>query len=159
MLFRSNFFVSQSRYATGEEGAIVKREWWVMWEKDDPPKCEFVIQSWDTAFTKSERSDYSACTTWGVFYKDEDKKDAHIILLDSFQKRMEFPELKEKAPSEPEVYLIIEEFWKKYEYGPSLREIAYLRGKVGLGNTKRIVDDKIPASEPLCVHGATRTIR
>jgi len=82
---------------TGEEGAIVKREWWVMWEKDDPPKCEFVIQSWDTAFTKSERSDYSACTTWGVFYKDEDKKDAHIILLDSFQKRMEFPELKEKA--------------------------------------------------------------
>ena len=82
---------------TSEEGAIVKREWWKVWEQEDPPECEFIIQSWDTAFTKSERSDFSACTTWGVFYKDEDKSDAHIILLDAFQKRMEFPELKEKA--------------------------------------------------------------
>ena len=76
---------------TAEEGAIVKREWWQTWEKEDPPRCEYIIQSWDTAFTKSERSDYSACTTWGVFYKDEDRNDAHIILLDAFQERMEFP--------------------------------------------------------------------
>lgn len=82
---------------TGEEGAIIKREWWQSWDDEEPPKCEFIIQSWDTAFTKNERSDYSACTTWGVFYKDEDKKDPHIILLDAFQKRMEFPELKDKA--------------------------------------------------------------
>lgn len=82
---------------TGEEGAIVKREWWKRWDSDDPPRCEFLIQSWDTAFTKNERSDYSACTTWGVFYMNEDQKDAHIILLDAFQERMEFPELKEKA--------------------------------------------------------------
>jgi predicted phage terminase large subunit-like protein len=82
---------------TAEEGAVVKREWWQSWEKDDPPPTDFIIQSWDTAFTKNERSDYSACTTWGVFYKDEDKADANIILLDAFKKRMEFPELKEKA--------------------------------------------------------------
>jgi predicted phage terminase large subunit-like protein len=85
---------------TGEEGAIVKREWWKLWEKDDPPVCDFIIQSWDTAFTKSERADYSACTTWGVFYKDEDKRDPNIIMLDAFQKRMEFPELKDKALSQ-----------------------------------------------------------
>lgn len=85
---------------TGEEGAIVKREWWKVWEKDDPPACDFIIQSWDTAFTKSERADYSACTTWGVFYKDEDKRDPNIIMLDAFQKRMEFPELKDKALSQ-----------------------------------------------------------
>jgi predicted phage terminase large subunit-like protein len=82
---------------TGEEGAIVKREWWKVWEKDDPPKCEFIIQSWDTAFTKNERSDYSACTTWGVFHLNEDERDVNIIMLDAFQKRMEFPELKDKA--------------------------------------------------------------
>ena len=82
---------------TGEEGAIVKRDWWRIWEKDDPPRCEFVIQAWDTAFTKNERSDFSACTTWGVFYMNEDPNDPNIILLDAFQKRMEFPELKEKA--------------------------------------------------------------
>ena len=82
---------------TSEEGAIIKREWWKLWEPDKPPRCEFIIQSWDTAFTKSERADYSACTTWGVFYKDENENDPNVILLDAFKKRMEFPELKEKA--------------------------------------------------------------
>ncbi len=82
---------------TSEEGAIVKREWWKIWEKEDPPRCDFVIQSWDTAFTKNERSDYSACTTWGVFYMNENEDDPHVILLDAFKARMEFPELKERA--------------------------------------------------------------
>lgn len=82
---------------TGEEGAIVKREWWQEWTGDRAPPCEFIIQSWDTAFTKNERSDYSACTTWGVFYKDEDKNNANIILLDAMKQRMEFPELKKTA--------------------------------------------------------------
>ena len=82
---------------TGEEGAIVKREWWQNWEGERAPPCEFIIQSWDTAFTKNERSDYSACTTWGVFYKDEDKNNANIILLDAFKERLEFPDLKKRA--------------------------------------------------------------
>jgi len=82
---------------TSEEGAIVKREWWKEWDHERPPQCNFIIQSWDTAFTKNERSDYSACTTWGVFYKDEDVNDVNIILLDAFKERMEFPQLKERA--------------------------------------------------------------
>jgi predicted phage terminase large subunit-like protein len=81
---------------TGEEGAIVKREWWQEWQ-GDPPPCDFIIQSWDTAFTKNERSDYSACTTWGVFKKDEDPNNVNIILLDAFKERMEFPDLKRRA--------------------------------------------------------------
>jgi predicted phage terminase large subunit-like protein len=82
---------------TSEEGALVKREWWQVWEKEHPPPCDFIIQSWDTAFTKNERSDYSACTTWGVFKMNEDPNDMHIILLDAFKERMEFPELKQRA--------------------------------------------------------------
>ena len=82
---------------TSEEGALVKREWWMEWEKEIPPYCQFIIQSWDTAFTKNERSDYSACTTWGVFFKDENENDPHIILLDALKERMEFPELKQRA--------------------------------------------------------------
>ena len=82
---------------TSEEGALIKREWWQEWESEIPPPCQFVIQSWDTAFTKSERSDYSACTTWGVFYKDENENDPNIILLDALKERMEFPELKARA--------------------------------------------------------------
>jgi predicted phage terminase large subunit-like protein len=84
---------------TSEEGAIVKREWWRIWE-DDPPPCEYIIQSWDTAFTKSERADYSACTTWGVFYMNENPQDPNVILLDAFKRRMEFPELKQVALEE-----------------------------------------------------------
>jgi len=96
---------------TSEEGAIVKREWWKIWKSDKPPRCEFVIQSWDTAFTKSERSDYSACTTWGVFYMNENENDPHVILLDAFKRRMEFPELKEKAFNhykewEPDAFIV-----------------------------------------------------
>ena len=82
---------------TSEEGALVKRDWWKIWEQDTPPQCTYLIQSWDTAFTKNERSDYSACTTWGVFYLNEDEMQPNVILLDAFKARLEFPELKEKA--------------------------------------------------------------
>lgn len=82
---------------TSEEGALVKREWWKVWEEARPPKCHYLIQSWDTAFTKNERSDYSACTTWGVFYLNEDERDPNIILLDAMKERMEFPTLKQRA--------------------------------------------------------------
>ena len=84
---------------TSDVSAIIKREWWKQWEHEDPPFCEFLIQSWDTAFLKTQRSDYSACTTWGVFYTPNDRgiDVANIILLNSFKKRMEFPELKQTA--------------------------------------------------------------
>ena len=87
---------------TSDVSAIVKREWWNIWEHDDPPSCEFVLQSWDTAFEKTNRSDYSACTTWGVFYKPDDTgvTQANIILLNAFRQRMEFPLLKKKAIEE-----------------------------------------------------------
>jgi predicted phage terminase large subunit-like protein len=87
---------------TSDNSAIIKREWWKVWEGDSPPYCEYLIQSWDTAFTKNERSDYSACTTWGVFYQPDDtgKDQANIIALNAFKKRMEFPELKMRAYQE-----------------------------------------------------------
>ncbi len=96
---------------SAEEGALIKREWWQVWEKDNPPICDFIIQSWDTAFTKNERSDYSACTTWGVFCKDEDPSDVHIILLDALKERLEFPELKIRAMEmykewEPDAFIV-----------------------------------------------------
>ena len=96
---------------TSEEGALIKREWWKVWDKENPPACDFIIQSWDTAFTKNERSDYSACTTWGVFYVNEDPNDANIILLDALKERLEFPELKSRALEmykewEPDAFIV-----------------------------------------------------
>jgi predicted phage terminase large subunit-like protein len=96
---------------TSEEGALVKREWWQEWTQEKPPVCEYIIQSWDTAYTKNERSDYSACTTWGVFYLNEDEMQPNIILLDAVKERLEFPELKERALQyykewEPDVFIV-----------------------------------------------------
>lgn len=82
---------------TSDTEAIVKRSWWKWWEADEPPHCEFIIQSWDTAHEIKRVNDYSACTTWGVFYNDEDRGLPNIILLNAFKERMEFPDLKVKA--------------------------------------------------------------
>ena len=84
---------------TSEEGALIKREWWKEWTEHELPPCECIIQSWDTAFLKTQRSDYSACTTWGVFYhnNDADQQRPNLILLDSFKDKLEFPELKRAA--------------------------------------------------------------
>ena len=81
---------------TAEEGSIIKREWWKVWDKDYIPKLYHVIQSYDTAFLKKETADYSAITTWGIFYPDPDSP-AHLILLDAVKDRLEFPELRKKA--------------------------------------------------------------
>jgi len=78
----------------GNESAIVKRDWWKWWEKDSPPMCDYILQSWDTAFEKTQRADYSAGTTWGIFNCEEDNFAPNIILLNTYKKRVEFPELK-----------------------------------------------------------------
>jgi predicted phage terminase large subunit-like protein len=85
---------------TSESSAIVKRDWWRVWESETAPPCNFILMSWDTAFEKSNRADYSALTTWGVFYHDNSqtgKPEANIILLNAFRERMEFPQLKQTA--------------------------------------------------------------
>ncbi len=95
---------------TSEEGAIIKREWWRPWKSKYIPPLQHVIQSYDTAFLKSETADYSAITTWGVFYPSEDQ-GAQLMLLDAVKGRYEFPELRRKALEqykywEPETVLV-----------------------------------------------------
>jgi predicted phage terminase large subunit-like protein len=82
---------------TAESSAIVSRKHWRIWPHDEPPPVEYVIQSWDTAFETKNNSDYSACTTWGVWYNEEEGNAPQVILLDAFKDRMAFPELKEIA--------------------------------------------------------------
>ena len=88
---------------TSEEGAIIKRDWWQLWEHDEPPSCHYVIQSYDTAFSKKETADYSAITTWGVFQPQEGMGDA-IVLLDAQKGRWDFPELKAIAQEQYSEY-------------------------------------------------------
>ena len=81
---------------TAEEGSLIKREWWKVWEKPYIPPLQHVIQSYDTAYLKKETADFTAITTWGVFYPNEDSP-ANLILLDSYKERVEFPELRKEA--------------------------------------------------------------
>ena len=82
---------------TSDNSAIVKREWWKIWEGEDPPPCDYVLQTWDTAHEKGTRNDFSACTTWGVWYNPEDNDQPNLILLNSFKERLEWIDLKKKA--------------------------------------------------------------
>jgi predicted phage terminase large subunit-like protein len=95
---------------TAEEGAIIKRDWWRPWTKRELPNLQHVIQSYDTAFSAKESADFSAITTWGIFYPNEGYGSA-IILLDAIKERLEFPELKQIALQqykywEPETVII-----------------------------------------------------
>ena len=84
---------------SNDEGAILKREWWKRWEKEYTPQLEYVIQSYDTAYSKKETADYSAITTWGVFTVDMDSGPS-ILLLNVKKGRWDFPQLKRIAKEE-----------------------------------------------------------
>lgn len=76
-----------------EEGALIKREWWQVWEEDQPPECEFTIMALDAAQEAHNRADYNALTTWGVFMNRKTNQ-YNIILLNAIKERLEYPELK-----------------------------------------------------------------
>jgi len=95
---------------TAEEAAMVKREWWKEWPNEDPPTCEYIIMTLDAAAEKNNRADFTALTTWGVFFHEEENCYC-IILLNSIKKRLEFPELKELAMEqyeewEPDAFIV-----------------------------------------------------
>jgi len=109
---------------TAENSAIISRKMWRIWEGEEPPQCDYIIQSWDTAFETKNNSDYSACTTWGVFFNEEEKDAAQIILLDAFKDRMAFPELKQIALKhyrdwEPDAFIVE----KKAAGAPLIQEL------------------------------------
>lgn len=109
---------------TSEASAIVARKHWRIWEHENPPTCEYIIQSWDTAFEAKTTADYSACTTWGVFYNEEEHDQAQLILLDAFKDRMQFPELKQIALKhykdwEPDAFIVE----KKAAGAPLIQEL------------------------------------
>jgi predicted phage terminase large subunit-like protein len=84
---------------TNDDGAVLKREWWRKWKHDEPPSCEYVLQTMDTAYSKKETADFSVIATWGVFYPSADGGPA-LILLSVQKGRWDFPELKRVARSE-----------------------------------------------------------
>ena len=109
---------------TSDVSAIISRKSWRIWTGDEPPPCEYIIQSWDTAHETKSTSDYSACTTWGVWYNEEENNAPQVILLDAFKDRMAFPELKAIAFKhwkewDPDAFIVE----KKAAGGPLIQEL------------------------------------
>lgn len=131
---------------TSEEGALIKRADWQDWPHSKPPVCEIIVQAWDTAFTTGTRSDYSACTTWGVFFNEETNRNA-IILLDAIKGKWEFPQLKRKAldmynEHKPDICLIEGRatgqplIYELRAMGIPVQEVTVGRGAAGQSNDK-----------------------
>ena len=73
-------------------GGILKPELFRLWPTTkEIPDLQFVIQSYDTAFTQDTMNDPSACTVWGVF---EYEKRRQVILLDAWAEHLEYSPLK-----------------------------------------------------------------
>lgn len=96
---------------TSDAVAVIKRESWREWPTTRPPSCDFIIQTWDTAFEAKTTSDFSACTTWGIFTNEAENNESQVILLDAFKDRMEFPDLKQYVKKhydewEPDILMV-----------------------------------------------------
>jgi predicted phage terminase large subunit-like protein len=90
------WYAQYQQNPTAAEAAIIKRDWIRWWEKDDPPPVDFIVQSFDTALTTKQRSDFSVCHTWGVWHNEADGTQ-NVILLNKVKGKYEFPELKQMA--------------------------------------------------------------
>jgi len=127
---------------TSSQAAIIKSDWWKPWEEEKIPRLEYILQSYDTAFSKKQTADYSAITTWGIFKPEEGGPD-NIILLDAQRGRWNFPELKEQAFSEyeywePDMVLI-----EAKATGTPLIDELRLRGIPALGFSPGKGSDKV----------------
>ena len=88
---------------TPDEGGLIKKKWLQSWEEEDPPSCDFIIQTYDTAFSTRTTADFSVIQTWGIFnVYDQDEYGyesyvANLILLGNIKGRFEYPELRKLA--------------------------------------------------------------
>ena len=96
---------------TPDEGGMIKKEWIKWWPHSIPPQCDFIIQTYDTAFSTKTTADFSVIQTWGIFSRLEEDTTKHtenftsnLILLGSVRQRFEYPELRKVAQEQYKKY-------------------------------------------------------
>jgi len=78
-----------------EEGGIFKKAWFKWWKNATPPDLQMLVQSWDTAYSEKPTSDYSACTTWGIW--EDQNEIVNVILLGLWRGQVGYEELRKRA--------------------------------------------------------------
>jgi len=76
-------------------GAIIKRDWWQLWEQKQYPRVDFILASLDSAYTEKEENDPSAMTFWGVFRDEIGNPKA--MLLYAWEERLALNDLVERV--------------------------------------------------------------
>ena len=85
---------------TPEEGGIIKKRWLQKWDHSEPPSCDFIIQTYDTAFSTRTTADFSVIQTWGIFdmpeedYEGREYWGSNLILLGNTRGKFEYPDLR-----------------------------------------------------------------
>lgn len=79
-------------------GGILKTKHFQLWPKDrELPSFDYVVQSYDCAFTEKTSGDPTAYTVWGLFTW-KDRRGA--MLLDAWADHLAYPQLRAKAVEE-----------------------------------------------------------
>ena len=82
-----------------EEGGMVKREWFKLWPPNkELPKFEYIVQSYDCAYTDKTVNDPTACITFGVFKPTDGAMS--VLIIDCWQDRLQYPDLRPKVVEE-----------------------------------------------------------
>ena len=77
------------------EGGILKTKYFNFWPADvGLPPFEYILQSYDCAFTEKSTGDPTACTVWAIFTHEGSR---HVMLIDAWDEHLSYPNLREKA--------------------------------------------------------------
>lgn len=83
-----------------EEQGIIKRSWFKLWPANQElPYFDYVIQSYDTAFTEKTHNDPTACQVWGVFQPQQGAPHC-VMLLDCWTAHLAYPDLRARVVDE-----------------------------------------------------------
>lgn len=66
---------------------------------------------------------------------------------------------RELTPAQKEIFLVIDEFWKKYGFAPSIEDVMYITGEKGRGNVSRKMWRLVELGICKGIKGKMRSIR
>jgi len=85
-----------------EESGIVKREMFQLWPADKPfPAFEYILQSYDCAYTEKTVNDPTAAITFGCFKPLDGPMS--VMVIDCWQDRLQYPDLRPKVIDEYDI--------------------------------------------------------
>lgn len=101
---------------TPADGGILKTKHLQLWPADEGlPQFEYILQSYDCAFTERSTGDPTACTVWGIFTH---RGERQVMLLDAWDEYLSYPELRQRA---------IDEWSSEYGGGGKTKDNPYAR--------------------------------